>query len=153
MEVTKRFKGLNLVERVPEGLWTEIHNTVQEVVIKTIPMKKKCKKVFWGGPTNSWENKRNKRQGRKGKMYPTECRVPESSKESKDKLLKWTMQRNKENNRVGKTRDLFKEIGAIKGPFHARIGTIKDRNGNDLTEAEETKMRWQELYRTIQKRS
>ena len=54
---------------------------------------------------------------------------------------------------MGKTRDLFKKIGDISGTLHARIGTIKDRNGNDLTEAEETKMRWQELYRTIQKRS
>ena len=57
-----------------------------------------------------------------------------------------------ENNRMGKTRDLFNKIRYTKGIFHVKMGSIKDRNGNDLTEAEETKMRWQELYRTIQKR-
>ena len=54
------------------------------------------------------------------------------------------MQRSRENNRVGKTRDFFKKIGDIKGRFHARMGTIKDRNGKNLTEAEESKKRWQE---------
>ena len=54
---------------------------------------------------------------------------------------------------MGKTRDLFKKIGEIKGTFHARIGTIKDRNGMGLTEAEDIKKRWQEHRRTIQKRS
>ena len=54
------------------------------------------------------------------------------------------MQRNGENNKMGKTRDLFKKTGDIKGTFHARMGMIKNRNGKDLTEAEEVKKRWQE---------
>ena len=54
---------------------------------------------------------------------------------------------------MGKTRDLFKKIRATKGTFHAKMGTIKDRNGMDLTEAEDIKKRWQEIHRTIQKRS
>ena len=58
-----------------------------------------------------------------------------------------------ENNRMGKTRDLFKKIRDTKGTFHAKMGSIKDRNGMDLTEAEDIKKRWQEHRRTVQKRS
>ena len=58
-----------------------------------------------------------------------------------------------ENNRMGKTRDLFKKIRDTKGIFHAKMGTIKDKNGRDLTEAEDIKKRWQEYRRTVQKRS
>ena len=63
------------------------------------------------------------------------------------------MQRNKESNRMGRTRDLFKKIRGIKGTFHAKMGLIKDRNGMDLTEAEDIKKRWQEYRSTVQKRS
>ena len=58
-----------------------------------------------------------------------------------------------ENNRVGKTRDLFKKIGDTKGTFHAKMGSIKDRNGMDLTEAEDTKKRWQEYTEDCRKKS
>ena len=63
------------------------------------------------------------------------------------------MQRTRENNRMGKTRDLFKKIRETKGTFHAKMGSIKDRNGMDLTEAEDIKKRWQEYTRTVQKRT
>ena len=62
VEVRNRFKGLDLIDTVPEELWTEVHDIVQEAVIKTIPRKKKCKKgkmVVWGGLTNTWEKKRS----------------------------------------------------------------------------------------------
>ena len=59
----------------------------------------------------------------------------------------------KENNRIGKTKDLFKKIRGTKGTFHAKMGSIKDKNGMNLTEAENTKKRWQEYRRTVQKRS
>ena len=82
MEVRNRFKGLDLIDRVPDELWTEVHNIVQETGIKTIPKKKKCKKkkkkgkmAVWGGLTNSCEKKRGEKQRRKGKIYPFECRV------------------------------------------------------------------------------
>ena len=68
MEVTNRFKGLDLIDKVSEELWTEVYDIVQEAGIKTIPIEKKCKKgkmVVWGGLTNSWEKKRSKRQGEK----------------------------------------------------------------------------------------
>ena len=82
VEVRNRFKGLDLIDRVPDELWTEVHDILQEVVIKTIIKKKKCKKakwLSWGGLTNTWE-KRSKRQRRKGKIYPSEFRVPKNSK-------------------------------------------------------------------------
>ena len=71
MEVTNRFKELDLVDRVSEELWNEVRNRVQEAVIKTIPKKKKCKKgkmAVWGGLTDSCEKKRGEKQRRKGKM-------------------------------------------------------------------------------------
>ena len=74
--VMNRFKELNLVGRVPEELWMEVCNIVQEAMTKTIPKKKK-----WGDLTNSWKKKRSEKQRRKGKIYPTECRIQENSKE------------------------------------------------------------------------
>ena len=71
VEVRNRFKGLDLIDRVPEHLWTEVHDIVQETGIKTIPMEKKCikgKMAVWGGLTNSCEKKRRKKQRRKGKI-------------------------------------------------------------------------------------
>ena len=76
-------------------------------------------------------------------MYSTECRVSENSKERQEGLLNEQCKEVEENNRIGKTRDFFKKIGEIKGTFHAEMGTIKDRNVKDLTEAEDIK-RWQE---------
>ena len=83
MEVRNRFKGLDLIDRVPEELWTEVPDIVQEAEIKTIPMKKKCKKakrLSEEGLTNSCEEKRSKRQRTKGKIYTVECSVPKNSK-------------------------------------------------------------------------
>ena len=79
VEVSNRFKGLELIDRVPEELWMEVGDIIQEAVIKTIPKKKKCKKVKW--LTKEALQKRLKRQRRKGKIHPSECRVPKKSKE------------------------------------------------------------------------
>ena len=83
VEVTNRFKGLDLIDRVPDELWTEVHDIVQETGSKTIPKKNKCKKAKGcrRGLTNSCEKKRSKKQRRKGKVYPFEFRVPKNSKE------------------------------------------------------------------------
>ena len=84
MEVTSRFKGLDLIERVPEELWTEVHDTVQEAVFKTIPKKKKYEKVKWLSEEAlqiAEKRREANRQRRKGKLYPPECRVPKNSKE------------------------------------------------------------------------
>ena len=99
--------------------------------------------AVWGGLTNSWEEKRSERQRRKGNIYPYECRVPQNSKERSESLPQWQCKEGEESNRMGKTRDLFKKIRDAKGTFYAKMGSIKDRNGIDLTEAEDIKKRWQ----------
>ena len=81
MEVRNRFKGLDLIDRVPNELWTKVHDIVEETRIKTIPMEKKCKKAKWlSGEALQIAVKRRKVK-RKGKIYPFECRVPKNSKE------------------------------------------------------------------------
>ena len=84
MEVRNRFKGLDLIDRVPEELWMMVCNIVQEMVTKTIPKKKKCKKAKWLSEEALQiveKRKRSERQRRKGKIYPIKCRVPKDSKE------------------------------------------------------------------------
>ena len=81
VEVTNRFKGLHMIDRVPEELWTEVRDIVQEAVIKTIPNKKKYKKAKWlSEEALQTAEKRKVRQRRKGKIYPFKCRVPKNSK-------------------------------------------------------------------------
>ena len=82
MKVTNRFKGLDLIDRVPEGLWTEVHDIVQEAGIKTIPKKKKCKKAKWlSEEALQIAEKRREATGKGEKeRYPSECRVPKISK-------------------------------------------------------------------------
>ena len=89
-------------------------------------------------------------KGKGEKIYPFECRVPKNSKE-REAFFSHQCKEIEEKNRMGKTRDLFKKIGDTKGTFHAKMGSIKDRNGMDLAEAEDIKKRWQkytELYKT-----
>ena len=87
VEVTNRFRGLDLIDRVPEELWTEVCDIIQEVVIKTIPKKKKCKKAKWlCEEALQIAEKISERQRRKGKICPFEYKVPENSKERKESL-------------------------------------------------------------------
>ena len=82
VEVTNRFKGLDLIDRLPEALWTELHSIVQEVVIKTIPRKKRCKKATWlSEEALKIADERREAKGKGEKIYPSECRVPKNSKE------------------------------------------------------------------------
>ena len=82
VEVRNRFKGLGLIDRVPDELWMEVCDIVQETVIKTIPKKKKCKKAKWlSEEALQMAVKRREKQRRRGKIYPFECRVPKNSKE------------------------------------------------------------------------
>ena len=104
----------------------------------------KSKTAVWGGLTNSCEKKRSEKQRRKGKIYPFECKIPKIARRDKKAFLSDHCKEIEENNRMGKTRDLFKKIRDTKGTFHAKTGSIKDRNGMDLTEAEDIKKRWQE---------
>ena len=83
---------------MPDELWIEVHDVVQETGIKTIPIEKKCKKTkmaVWGGLTNSCEKKRSEKQRRKGKIKASECRVPKNSKEREESLPQRSIQRNR----------------------------------------------------------
>ena len=93
--------------------------------------------AVWGGLTNSCENKRSKKQRRKGKIYLFECRVSKIARRDKKAFLSDQCKEIEGNYGMGKTRDLFKTIRDTKGILHAKMGSIKDRNGLDLTEAED----------------
>ena len=87
----------------------------------------------------------------KGKDTCTECRVPENRRRDEKAFVNEQCKEVEENNRMGKIKALFKKVGDVKGTFHARMGPIKDRNGKDLTEAEEIKKRWQECTEELHK--
>ena len=113
----------------------------QKVMIKTMPKKKKCKKAKWlCEEALQIAEKRREAKGKEEKIYPSEWRVPKSKRDKKG-FLSDQCEEREENNRMGKTRDLFKKIRDIKGTFYEKMGTIKDRNGIDLTEAEDIKKR------------
>ena len=106
--------------------------------------------AVWGGLTNSYEKKRSKKQ-RKGKIYPLNAEFQTVTRRDKKAFLSHQCKEIEENNRMEKTRDLFKKIRDTKGIFHAKMGTIKDRNSMDLTEAEDVK-RWQEYTEELYKK-
>ena len=123
---------------MPDELWTEVHDIVQETGIKTIRMEKKSKKAKW----LSEEALQIAVKRREAKEKRKEIqRLPRRDKKV---FLSDHCKEIKENNTMGKTRDLFKEIRDIEGIFHAKMGSIKDRNGMDLTAAEDIKKRRQE---------
>ena len=138
MEVANRFKGLDLIDRVPEELWTEVCDIAQESVIKTIPMKKKCKKAKWlSEVVLQTAVKRIEVKG-KGEKERYKHLNAEFQRRARDKKAFFSDQCKEieENSRMGKTRDLFKKIRDIKGTFHAKMGSIKDRNCRETIEWE-----------------
>jgi len=153
MEVTNRFKGLDLIDRVPEELWTEIRDIVQEAAIKTIPMKKKCKKAKWFSEALQIAEKRREAKGKGGKKRYTHwnAEFQRITRRDKKAFLSDQCKEIEENKRIGKTRDLFKKIRNAKETFHTKMSTIKDRNGLDLIEAEDIKKRWQEYIELYKK--
>ena len=141
VEVTNRFKGLDLI-RVPEELWTEVCNSVQEVVTKTIPKKKQCKKAKSIEALQiAVKRRETKSKGEKERYSHLNAEFQRIARRDKKVFLSDQCKEIEENNRMGKTRDLFKKIRGIKGKFHAKMGSIKDRNGMDLTEGEGIKKR------------
>ena len=126
----------------------EVSDIVQEAMIKNSPQEKEMQKgkmVVWGGLTNSWvKTKKKLSKGKGEKEGYTHLNAEFQRIASRDKkiFLKKQWKEIEENNRMGKTRDLFKNIRDTKGTFHAKVGSIKDRNDMDLTEAEDIKKRW-----------
>ena len=134
MEARNRFKGLDLIDRVPDELWTEVRDIIQETGIKTIPIEKKYEKAKWlSGETLQRAVKRReaKSKGEKERYTHLNADFQRIARREKKAFFVDQCKEIKENNRMGKTRDFFKEIRDIKGTFHAKMGTIKDRNGTD----------------------
>ena len=155
VEVRNRFKGLDLTDRVPDELWTEIRDTVQETGIKTILMEKKCKKAKWlSGEALQIPVKRRqvKSKGKKERYKHLNAEFQRIGRRDKKAFLSHQCKEIEENNRMGKTRDLLKKIRGTKGIFYAKMGSKKDRNGRDLTEAEDIKKRWQEYTEELYKK-
>ena len=100
--------------------------------------------AVWGGLTNSCEKKRSEKQRRKGKIKHLNAEFQRIARGDKKAFLSNQCKEIEENHRIENTRDLFKKIKDAKGTFHAKMGLRKDRNGMDLTEAEDIKNRWQE---------
>ena len=144
VEVRNRFKGLDLIDKVPDELWMKVRDIVQETGIKTIPMEKKCTKAKWlSGEDLQIAVKRReaKRKGEKERYKHLNAEFQRIERRDKKAFLSGQCKEIEENNRMGKTRDLSKKIRDTKGTFHAKMSSIKDRNGLDLTEAEDIKKR------------
>ena len=140
---------------MPEELWLEVCDIVQEAGIKTTPKEKKCKKAKWlSGEALQTAVKRReaKSKGEKERYKHLNAEFQRIARRDKKTFLSNQCKEIEENNRMGKTRDLFKKIRDTKGTFHANMGSIKDRNGMDLTEAEDIKKRWQEYTEELDKK-
>ena len=125
MKVRNRFKGLDLIDRVPEELWTEVHDVVQKMGIKTIPKKKKCKKAKWLSEEalqTDVKRREAKSKGKKERYTHLNTEFQIIARRDKKALLSDQCKEIQENNRMGKTRDLFKKIRNTKGTFHAKMG-------------------------------
>ena len=132
---------------MPDELWTELRDIVQEKGIKTIPMEKKCKTAKWLSGEDlqiAVERRDVKSKGEKERYKHLNSEFQRIAGRDKKAFFRTQCKEIEENNRMGKTRDLFKKIRDTKGTFHAKMGLIKDRNGMDLTEAEDIKKSWQE---------
>ena len=155
VEVRNRFKGLGLTDRVPDELWMEVCDIVQETGIKTIPKKKKCTKAKWLSEEAlqvAVKRREAKSKGKKERCIHLNAEFQRIARRNKKAFFSDQCKEKKENNRMGKTRDLFKKIRDTKGTFHAKMGSIKDRSGRDLTEAEDIKKRWQEYTKELYKK-
>ena len=140
---------------MPDELWNEVCDIVQETGIKTIPVEKKCKKAKWlceEALQIAVKIREVKSKGEKERYAHLNAEFQRIARRDKKAFLSDQCKEIEENNRIGKTRDLFKKIRDTKGIFHAKMGSIKVRNGMDLTEAEDIKKRWQEHTEELYKK-
>ena len=126
MEETNKFKELGLIDRVPEELWTEVHDIMQEAVIKTITKKKKCKKAKWLSEealqiAEKWREAKGK--GEKERYTHLNAEFQRIARRNKKAFLSDQCKEIEENNTMGKNRDLFKKLRDTKGTFHVKMGT------------------------------
>ena len=123
VEVRNRFEGLDLIDRVPDELWTEVHDIVKETGIKTIPMEKKCKKAKWLSEEAlhiAVKRREAKSKGEKERYKHLNAEFQRIARRDKKAFFSDRCKEIEANNRMGKTRDLFKKIRDTKGTFHAK---------------------------------
>ena len=133
----------------------EVHDILQEAVIKTIPKKKKCKKAKWLSEEAlqiAMKRREVKNKGEKERYSHLNAEFQRIARRDKKAFLSDECKEIEENNKMGKTRNFFKKIRYTKGTFHAKMGSIKDRNDMDLTEADDIKKRWQEYTEELYKK-
>ena len=139
---------------MPDELWMEVRDIVLETGIKTISKKKKCKRAKWLSEEAlqiAVKRREVKSKGERERYKNLNAEFQRIARRDKKAFLSDQCKEIEENNRMGKTKDLFKKIRDAKGIFHAKMGLIKDRNGMDLTEAEDIKKRWQEYTELYEK--
>ena len=139
---------------MPDELWAEVRDIVQEAGIKTVPMEKKFTKAKWLSEEASQiavKRREMKSKGEKKRYSYLNAEFQRIARKDKKAFISDQCKEIEENNRMGKTRDL-KKIRDIKGTFHAKMGSVKDRNCMDLTEAEDIKKRWQEYTEELYKK-
>ena len=145
VEVRNRFKGLHLTDRVPHKLWTEVRDIVQETGIQIISIEKKCQKAkgLFGEALQIVVKRREAKSTEEKERYKhLNAEFQRIARRDKKAFLSDQCKEVEENNGMGKTRHLFKKIADTKGIFHAKMGSIKDRNDMDLTEAEDINKKW-----------
>ena len=139
---------------MPNELWMEVRDIVQERGINTIPMEKKCKKAKWLSEEAlqiAVKRREAKSKGEKGRYKHLNTEFQRIARRDKKAFLSNQCKEIEENNKMGKTRNLFKKIRDTERTLHAKMGSIEDRNGLDLTEAEDIKKRWQEYTEELYK--
>ena len=151
MEVRNRCQGKDLIDRVPDELWTEVHDIVHETGIKTIPKKNKCKKAKWLSqePWQIGEKRREvKSKGEKERYIHSNAEFQRTARRDKKAFLSNEHKGIKENNRIGKTRDLFKKI---QGNISCKDGLNKGEKWSGPNRSKDIKKKWQkyteELYK------
>ena len=147
---------------MPEELWTEVHDIIQEAVIKTIPKKKKCQKAKWLSEEAlqiAMKRREVKSKGEEEWYTHLNAEFQRIGRRDKKAFLSDQWKETEEKIRMGDTRNLLAAAAEIswkirdsKGTFHAKMGTIKDRNGMDLKEADDIKKRWQEYTEELYKK-
>ena len=154
MEVRNRFKGLDLIDRVPDELWTEVRDIVQEMDQDHSHRKEMQESKWLSAEALKIAVKRReaKSKGEKERYKHLNAAFQKIARRYKKAFFSDQYKEIGENNRMRRTRVIFKKIRDTKGRFHAKMGSIKDRNGMDLREAEDIKKRWQE-YTLVQKRA
>ena len=138
-----------------DELWTEVHDVVQETRIKAITKITKCKTAQWVSEMAlpaAVKRREMKSKGEKERYTQLNVDFQRIAGRDKKAFLRDQYKELEKNNRMGKTRDLFKKIRDTKGTFHAKMGLIKDRHGMDLIEAEDIKKKWQEYTEELYKK-